>query len=215
MLIECITNGRGLARVATWQEVDFSSTFWVQVHGLPALWNTEDNLRKIGSRLGTVIELDLVGDSGGAWKKIVRIRVDIPLGKPLFPGLFLPHPNNTDCWIVLKYEKLADVCYKCGVVGHEERSCTGTLYQICNPNGVRFKAAGPWLRPGYENPPPGIFKLPDSATNVTVELSGQPPKFVSSSGQAGTHDRASPEFVSSSVQVGTPERTRSMSCYTH
>nr|POE57495.1 uncharacterized protein CFP56_06561 [Quercus suber]POF24121.1 uncharacterized protein CFP56_77266 [Quercus suber] len=131
----------------TWQEVDFSLlTFWVQVHGLPVVWNSEDNLRKIGLRLGKVIELDLVGDLGGTWKKFVRICVDIRLGKPLFLGLFLPHPNNTDCWIGLKYEKLIDVCYKCGVVGDEERSCTGTLYQICNPNGARFKAAEPWLR---------------------------------------------------------------------
>lgn len=52
----------------TWQEVDFSSsTFWVQVHGLPALWNIEDNLRKIGSKIGKVVELDLAGDPGGVW----------------------------------------------------------------------------------------------------------------------------------------------------
>ena len=108
----------------TWQEVDFSSsTFWVQVHGLPTQWNTENNLRKIGSRLGEVIEIDLASDPNGAWKKFVRIHVDIPLGKPLIPGLFLPHPNNIDSWIGLKYEKLVDVCYKCGMVGHEERSC--------------------------------------------------------------------------------------------
>jgi len=54
------------------------------------LWNIEDNLRKIGSRLGEVVEVDLVGEPGGARKKFLRIRVDIPVGKPLLPGLFLP-----------------------------------------------------------------------------------------------------------------------------
>lgn len=113
----------------TWQEVEFSSsTFWVQVHGLPTLWNIEDNLRKIGSRLGEVIEVNLVGEPDGAWKKFIRIRVDIPVGKPLLPNLFLPQPNKPDSWIGLKYEKHADVCYKCGVIGHEERVCTGTIF---------------------------------------------------------------------------------------
>ena len=106
------------------------------------MWNTKDNLRKIGSKLGEVIEIDLASDPNRAWKKFVRIHVDIPLGKPLIPGLFLPHPNNIDSWIGLKYEKIVDVCYKCGMVGHEERSCTGTLFQIYNPNGARFNLPG-------------------------------------------------------------------------
>ena len=156
------------------------------------MWNTKDNLRKIGSRLGEVIEIDLASDPNGAWKKFVRIHVDIPLGKPLIPGLFLPHPNNIDSWIGLKYEKIVDVCYKCGMVGHEERSCTGTLFQICNPNGARFKAVEPWLLPEYKNLPLGIFKQPDSDTNVTIDSSGQSLENISSSVRVGTLKRASP-----------------------
>ncbi|KAK9983081.1 hypothetical protein SO802_032606 [Lithocarpus litseifolius] len=32
-----------------------------------------------------VLETDLVGEPGGAWKKFIRIRVDVPLDKPLRP----------------------------------------------------------------------------------------------------------------------------------
>ncbi|KAL0003856.1 hypothetical protein SO802_011417 [Lithocarpus litseifolius] len=79
----------------------------------------------------------------------------------------------------------------------------------------QFKAAGPWLRPGYENLPPGIFKQPDGATNVNVEPSGQQSECGSGPEQNGTHERASPEFVSRSVQGGTTERLPPTSCYTH
>ena len=161
----------------TWQEVDFSSsTFWVQVHGLPALWSTEDNLKRIGSRLGKVIEMDLVGEPGSVWKKFLRIRVDIPIEKPLLPGFFLPRPNNSDSWIGLKYEKLANIFYKCGVIGHEEKSCTNTLFQIRNPYGVTFKAAGPWLRPSHDNSPSGVSEHPTSDSNaasIAPEMSSE------------------------------------------
>lgn len=54
----------------TWQEVDFlTSSIWIQVHGLPPLWRTEENLRRIGSRVGSVLEVDLIGEPGRAWKK--------------------------------------------------------------------------------------------------------------------------------------------------
>ena len=58
----------------TWQEVEFStSTIWVQIHGLPTLWRSEENLRRIGSKVGTVMEVDLTGNVGGAWRKFHRV----------------------------------------------------------------------------------------------------------------------------------------------
>ena len=58
----------------SWQEVDFFvSIFWVQVHRLPSLWLSENNLKKIGSLVGEVLEVDFIGDGGGFWKKFSRI----------------------------------------------------------------------------------------------------------------------------------------------
>nr|POE84009.1 hypothetical protein CFP56_54799 [Quercus suber] len=71
----------------TWQEIDFTtSTFWVQIHGLPALWRSESNLRRIGAHIGQVLEVNIVGELGGCWKKFLLIRVDIQTEKPLTPG---------------------------------------------------------------------------------------------------------------------------------
>ena len=67
----------------TWQGVDFStSSVWVQVHGLPPFRKIENSLRRIGSRMGSILEVDLTGEPGRAWKKFIRIRVEVDIAKP-------------------------------------------------------------------------------------------------------------------------------------
>ena len=74
----------------SWQEVDFFvSIFWVQVHRLPSLWLSKNNLKKIGSLVGEVLEVEFVGDGGGFWKKFSRIQVCIWI-----PLILLKTENN-------------------------------------------------------------------------------------------------------------------------
>ena len=149
----------------TWQEVDFStSSIWVQIHGLSMLWRTKENLRKIGAKVGSVLEVDLIGDANGLWKKFLRARVEVDLSNPLILGIFLPRPNKNDLWIGLKYEKISDLCYRCGIIGHEQKSCPNELFRLCNPAGVWFNAAGPWLRAESDETPNGILdQLPNAS----------------------------------------------------
>ena len=74
------------------------------------------------------------------------MQIEIDLSRPLIPGIFLPRNNLPHLWISLRYEKLADVWYRCGLIGHESHVCHGSLFFIRNPFGHEFIASGPWLR---------------------------------------------------------------------
>lgn len=142
-------------------------TFWVQVHGLPSLWLSKANLRKIGSMIGSIIEVNFTRDGGGVWKKFIRIRVDKPI--------FLPRTNNDDLWVCLRYEKLSKICFHCGVIDHSEKFCKSELFQLCNHASIMFNTARPWLRAESNEIPLGLLHphpLSQSPTLASVVEQG-------------------------------------------
>ena len=155
----------------TWLEIDFSlSSFWVQVHSLPRLWKSEDNLKAIGRKLEVVLEVNFNGKGGGEWRRFTRVRVGLDISKPLILGFFLPRPNLKDLWISLKYEMLADICYNCGIIGHEESKCVEEIFCLQNSVQAPFKAARPWLRTDFHNPQDGLFDMLNPA-QLMIEAS--------------------------------------------
>nr|POE93141.1 hypothetical protein CFP56_40295 [Quercus suber] len=106
---------------------------------------------------GTVIEVDFVGEGDSGWKRFTKIMVDVDISKPLIPRVFLPWPKLSDLWISLKYEKIANVCYKCGLIGHDEKFCHDECFVLENPHGISFRAAGPWLRAENSESPHGLY----------------------------------------------------------
>ncbi|GJV60622.1 reverse transcriptase [Tanacetum coccineum] len=120
----------------TLQEMEFDKgEFWIQAHDLPLGLLTSQYAMTIAESLGTLVDLDCIGEGPQTDRDFLRFRVAINLLKPLIPGFFLPRPDGSQSWISLRYERLSDFCYRCGCLGHCRDSCT---------NDVIAKYAGKW-----------------------------------------------------------------------
>lgn len=53
----------------------------------------------------------------------IRARVEVNIRHPLFAGCWVPRRNLPRVWVFVKYEILQDLCFKCGIIGHEQKSC--------------------------------------------------------------------------------------------
>uniref|UniRef100_A0A2N9JBI5 CCHC-type domain-containing protein n=1 Tax=Fagus sylvatica TaxID=28930 RepID=A0A2N9JBI5_FAGSY len=102
------------------------------------------------------------------WRRFIRLRIEVDITKPLIPGVFLPRPELNDLWIGLKYEKLPEVCFRCGLIGHDSRFCGANHRKLSNQFGEKFIAYGPRLRSENELTPPGIY---DRSSNLEASNS--------------------------------------------
>ena len=89
--------------------------------------------RDLGNILGKYIESDK-----RSWlseqAKFMRICVDLPINKPLRRGGNTVNPNGGKFWVTFKYERLPSFCFQCGILGHDEKHCTGFP---SNPEALR------------------------------------------------------------------------------
>ncbi|XP_050220766.1 uncharacterized protein LOC126671095 [Mercurialis annua] len=104
--------------------IDFtSSLFWVQVKGLPPNQVNEENARRIATLFNRFVELDM-DHRAPLWRHyFLRIRIELDNSSPLLAGFH----NTTDAtkreWIRFRFEKLPDICFFCGKMGHTRSFC--------------------------------------------------------------------------------------------
>jgi hypothetical protein len=122
------------------QTLDFNHVpIWIQLWGLPAHCKTKQMGENLGALMGKVEASEFYEYPGK--KMIIKIKVSINVQKPLPSGIHVGNPNDGNCWIDYRYEKLPLVCFKCGIVGHKDKLCR-------NPPMVLGTLAplGPWIR---------------------------------------------------------------------
>jgi hypothetical protein len=101
----------------------FLCSFWIQVHGLPQQNMTIKNAIRIGKALGTLLDVENGDNPGLICRQHLRLRVEINTTCPLVPGFFISRTNKDPLWVNFKYERLADYCTLCGLIGHKKFSC--------------------------------------------------------------------------------------------
>jgi hypothetical protein len=152
-----------------WQEIDFSnSPFWVQDHGIPLAWMNKDFIESIGRNVGQVLEVDFIGEPQMLWKRFVRVRINMNINAPFCLGIFLPRPGLKDLWISLKYERLLELCFRCGLIGHSEGKCTEKKLFLRNEFGGLFPKFGDWIKVENGNLPPSLYVHPSVTPTVEV-----------------------------------------------
>ena len=98
------------------------SPFWVQLWGLPFELMSKEVGQDIGRSRGRFIEVDKrAGQVDQA--KFIRIRVDLPIEKPLRRGGHVVSKDGEKYWVQFRYERLPTFCYLCGKLGHDDKHC--------------------------------------------------------------------------------------------
>ncbi|XP_039158435.1 uncharacterized protein LOC120288488 [Eucalyptus grandis] len=121
-----------------------SCEFWVQVHGLPIEWCSEEIVSLVAQQLGGVKEVK-VEKRGVAFHKVGKARVDLELEKPLKPGTLF-NLGEEKVWLDFKYERLPRFYYSCGRVGHFTTNCKEIPYDVAKIEDRKNNMLGNWLK---------------------------------------------------------------------
>ncbi|KAG5557827.1 hypothetical protein RHGRI_007912 [Rhododendron griersonianum] len=124
--------------------VDFHEIdFWVQLWGLPFECISPEFGRAIGSRIGMVIDVSKGTDQGDRGQYI-RVRIRIPLDRPLRRGGHVALGEGDKVWVDYKYERLLAFCHYCGMLDHDVRDCMVKSKDVV-AGVTKENAYGAWL----------------------------------------------------------------------
>nr|POF03349.1 hypothetical protein CFP56_51352 [Quercus suber] len=147
---------------------------------------TEEARCDIGGKIGRVIEVDK-----RSWQadraKFMRVRIDLPIEKPLRRGGYVTNMDGERCWASFKYERLPTFCFTYGKIGHDEKH-----YDMVMEKQPTERQYGEWLRAGSTS----------KGTNEGSRGSGSGSHEPKNSGESGkTHQATVGEMVVSVQSV--------------
>ncbi|XP_073152092.1 uncharacterized protein [Henckelia pumila] len=106
------------------QSVNYDEiSIWLQCHNIPVAFLNKPTLENTGAQIGMVEKLD-GGVSGSFLGWYARMRIRINITEPL--KIFIrvgTEKSEGDVILLITYERLPDLCYQFGVIGHTFWNC--------------------------------------------------------------------------------------------
>jgi hypothetical protein len=117
---------------------------WVQIHGLLPRHLNAGTSKQIGTTLSKVIPT-VDSEDEASWGDFVRVHVSVNNSRPLCRGRKVGLGSGKEVLISFQYEKLANFCYRCGLVTHSDKDCSIWLRSkgSLNSDQQQFRA---WMR---------------------------------------------------------------------
>lgn len=91
--------------------------------------------------MGEIAEVENPIIDGRLIRSFMRALVEVNIQTPLSTGCWVPRKDRPRIWVGFKYEKLHDLCFKCGVLGHEQKDCKKE--RVMSPEGRNGSKYGP------------------------------------------------------------------------
>ncbi|GER31074.1 RNA-directed DNA polymerase-like protein [Striga asiatica] len=146
---------------------------WVQVSNVPLNWMSIDVGLKIGQIFNAVKNV-VICKAGGEVGSFIKLLVAMNLNEPI-PRCTSVKLGDQKVLVAFRYERLANLCYYCGMIGHLDRGCEKKIKDIENRTVVEGQF-GEWLK-ASETLPGGR-----STYSGTSERNETPPKHNSNQG---------------------------------
>ncbi|KAK3042161.1 hypothetical protein RJ639_001281 [Escallonia herrerae] len=124
---------------------------WLSANGYRMLQYTKSLSTSLLSRLGNLMEIERSKEGKIGVKGYMRLRVDINIEEALPKGFIMKRTGVKDIWVHFRYERLPDLCFGCGHLGHDQKWCHQQADLLANWNIVGApRPYGPWIRTSYE-----------------------------------------------------------------
>ena len=182
-------------------------SLWVQIWGVPFDMMSLNVATEVGNKMG------MVEDVERRWRTndqnfFLRVRVALPISKPLRRGGFLLGSDGKHHWLTYKYKRLPFFCHYYGVLGHDIRHCSVHFEASKKDTLVEYQY-GDWLKVdnGRSKSPPRWGKdspmksKPTGRIDVTATKSDERLKVVTAAARVPDY-RARRKIQNGNHEVG-------------
>ncbi|CAO2149528.1 unnamed protein product [Urochloa humidicola] len=94
-----------------------SIAVWIRIYDIPTIKMTVGFMKALGRKFGNVVEV------GEIYKNYRRVRVEIPLEKPLMATVDIDVKGEGNMVFAVRYENVPHFCFTCGRLGHAKDDC--------------------------------------------------------------------------------------------